>query len=315
MINYLFCLDENYNNQFLTTLKSINDNSNIKFNVYVIHEKPDKLEINFEKYKDKYININEIKFFRFKDENLDFPNLIDNHISKATYYRFFIEDYIPRDINTLVYLDCDVICINNPEGILNSISERINDEKFTIGVSTEYVKNEHTKEVFERLKLNSHSYFNAGVMVINYQRWLDQKLKYTLLTLMDQIYDKINFWDQDVLNKYFDGDYLEITNYLNFSLVNEFKDSLDEINRKVILIHYSGSSKPWTIRGVRLKSAQYFQHYYHKFSNVPYLITTNYKKGAIYDLIKFIFTMKLFTIKNPGQFVLICLKTVFTNEK
>ena len=54
MINYLFCLDENYNNQFLTTLKSINDNSKIKFNVYVIHEKPEKLEVNFEKYKDKF---------------------------------------------------------------------------------------------------------------------------------------------------------------------------------------------------------------------------------------------------------------------
>lgn len=315
MINYLFCLDENYNNQFLTTLKSINDNSKIKFNVYVIHEKPEKLEVNFEKYKDKYLNIDKIKFFQFKEQNLDFPNLKNNHISKATYFRFFIEDYIPKDIETLVYLDCDIVCINNPEGILNSISARIYDEKFTIGVATEYIKNEHTKEVFERLELKSQNYFNAGVMIINYQQWKNQKLKNKLLTLMDQIYDKIDFWDQDVLNKNFDGNYLEISNYLNFSLVSEFKDNLEGINRKVMLIHYSGSSKPWTIRGVGLKSSQYFQHFYYKFSNVPYFITTNYKKGAMYDLIKFIFTMKLFSIKNPWQFILICLKTIFTNEK
>ena len=63
MINYLFCLDENYNNQFLTTLKSINDNSKVKFNVYVIHEKPDKLGVNFEKHKDKYLNIDRDKIF------------------------------------------------------------------------------------------------------------------------------------------------------------------------------------------------------------------------------------------------------------
>jgi len=315
MINYLFCLDENYNNQFLTTLKSINDNSKIKFNVYVIHEKPEKLEVNFEKYKDKYLNIDKIKFFQFKEQNLDFPNLKNNHISKATYFRFFIEDYIPKEIETLVYLDCDIVCINNPEGILNSISARIHDEKFTIGVATEYIKNEHTKEVFERLELKSQNYFNAGVMVINYQQWKNQKLKNKLLTLMDQIYDKIDFWDQDVLNKNFDGNYLEISNYLNFSLVSEFKDNLEGINRKVMLIHYSGSSKPWTIRGVGLNSSQYFQHFYYKFSNVPYFITTNYKKGAMYDLIKFIFTMKLFSIKNPWQFILICLKTIFTNEK
>ena len=130
--------------------------------------------------KNTKINISisiEIKFFQFKDQNLDFPNLINNHISKATYFRFFIEDYIPRDIKTLVYLDCDIVCINNPENILNSISKQINDKEITIGVATEYVKNEHTKEVFERLELESHSYFNAGVMVINYQRWLNQKLK------------------------------------------------------------------------------------------------------------------------------------------
>jgi lipopolysaccharide biosynthesis glycosyltransferase len=140
MINYLFCLDENYNNQFLTTLKSINDNSKIKFNVYVIHEKPDKLGVNFEKHKDKYLNINEIKFFQFKDQNLDFPNLINNHISKATYFRFFIEDYIPRDIKTLVYLDCDIVCINNPENILNSISKQINDKKLQLALQPNMLK-------------------------------------------------------------------------------------------------------------------------------------------------------------------------------
>ena len=31
----------------------------------------------------------------------------------------------------------------------------------------------------------------------------------------------INFWDQDVLNKYFDGQYLEMTHFLNFNLNNE----------------------------------------------------------------------------------------------
>ena len=38
MINYLFCLDENYNNQFLTALCSLNENSTKKFNVFVIHQ-------------------------------------------------------------------------------------------------------------------------------------------------------------------------------------------------------------------------------------------------------------------------------------
>ena len=49
VINYLFCLDENYNTQFLTTLFSLNKNSNHKFNVFVLHENIQSLEKLFDK--------------------------------------------------------------------------------------------------------------------------------------------------------------------------------------------------------------------------------------------------------------------------
>ena len=37
-----------------------------------------------------------------------------------------------------------------------------------------------------------------------------------LVELMNSIYDKIDFWDQDVMNCFYDGKYLEISKYLNF---------------------------------------------------------------------------------------------------
>ena len=62
MINYLFCLDSNYNNQFLTSLFSIDKNSKKDFNVYVIHKDPETLNTLLKKYKNLFTNLNNMKF-------------------------------------------------------------------------------------------------------------------------------------------------------------------------------------------------------------------------------------------------------------
>lgn len=314
MINYLFCLDENYNNQFLTTLCSLNENSTKKFNVFVIHQNLNNLKKTFPNFKDKFNLINEINFYQIDNLDITFPNLEKNHISEATYYRFFIEQYLPTNLDSIVYLDCDIICINNPEEILSSALEKLNNSDYIVGVSTEYIKNKRTQEVFNRLSLNSGSYFNAGVMLIDYKKWIKESLMNRLLELMEDIRDDINFWDQDVLNKFFDGSYLEVSNYLNFSLANEFSNNLDEINRKIVFIHYSGSSKPWTIKGISTKSSFYFHYYYHIFSNKYYFFTTQYRKGALIDLLAIIFSFKFLTVNNPIKFLRSALGTILDNE-
>ena len=314
MINYLFCLDENYNNQFLTTLCSLNENSTKKFNVFVIHKNPKSLKKYFLNSNNQFNLINEINFYQIDNLDITFPNLEKNHVSEATYYRFFIERYLPNDLDSIVYLDCDIVCINNPEEILSSTLQDLKESNNIVGASTEYIKNKSTEEVFNRLNLNSNNYFNAGVMLIDYKKWKKESLMNKLLELMADIRDDINFWDQDVLNKFFDGSYLELSNYLNFSMVNEFSDNLNEINRKIIFLHYSGSSKPWTIKGMNNRSSYYFQHYYHVYSDKYYFFTTNYKKGALIDLLKIVSSTKFLTLPYPKEFLKASLKVIFYNE-
>ena len=67
--------------------------------------------------------------------------------------------------------------------------------------------------------LSSNNYFNAGVIVINYRFWKSQGLGQKLLNAMDEICEKVNFWDQDILNYVIDGNYLSISNNLNFLLL------------------------------------------------------------------------------------------------
>ena len=52
-------------------------------------------------------------------------------------------------------------------------------------------------------------------MLINYKLWVKNNIKNQLLNAMEEIYEKVNFWDQDILNYVFDGKFLIMSNKLN----------------------------------------------------------------------------------------------------
>ena len=52
-------------------------------------------------------------------------------------------------------------------------------------------------------------------MVINYEKWVNSKIKNSLVDTSKEIENNIVYWDQDVMNKYLDGEYLELPMQLN----------------------------------------------------------------------------------------------------
>ena len=54
------------------------------------------------------------------------------------------------------------------------------------------------------------------MLVFNHKEWLENSIYLDLQSELKNIYKKIKYWDQDVLNSYFDGKYLEISSLLNF---------------------------------------------------------------------------------------------------
>ena len=84
-----------------------------KISIYIIHK--DK------HYKDQvnnnikgHPNLKELNVYTFEEPITNFPNVENNHISEATYYRLYISNYLPKSLNNIVYLDADVVCLNNP---------------------------------------------------------------------------------------------------------------------------------------------------------------------------------------------------------
>ena len=78
----------------------------------------------------------------------------------------------------------------------------------------------------------------------------------SFLHLINFYKDKIIFWDQDVLNKFFDNKFLELSNNLNFRVYEPV--DYNQLDSEAILLHYSGNAKPWTIQGGYKRSSQFF---------------------------------------------------------
>ena len=101
-LNFLYCFDKNYNKQAFSSMISILDNISEKINFYVIHNEEFNIE-NIPNSIKNHKNLNQITFFMFKDYDYYFPNIKDVHISLATYFRLFIRNYLPNNLENIIF--------------------------------------------------------------------------------------------------------------------------------------------------------------------------------------------------------------------
>ncbi len=311
-LNLLYCFDENYNKQAYVSISSILKNSNINLSIYIVHKDPESFAI-YEKMLRENKNIESINLYKFEIPDLKFPNLENKHISLATYYRMFIEDYVPDHVDFLLYIDPDVICLNNPKNEIVKVFNELNKSKNIISARELGNKNS-AREIYERLNLKGSGYFNAGVVFINYKEWLKKNVKDKLIDLMSSNYENILFWDQDVLNLYFDGNFNRINKTLNYNFTKHFDDKsyIDSISQSILFLHYSGKIKPWSFRGVNLYSSKYYQELYRDLFNITYHIERKENRlNFTFAILKSVFNLKFLDTDFPLIYLRTLIKKIF----
>jgi len=308
MLTFVYCLDENYNKQSACSIYSLLENVDEKIKIFVIHNDPNKFQNIPEKILN-HKNLGSIKILQKKLRDVYYPNLNYSHVSEATYYRLNLDEYFKNE-EILIYLDSDIIFINNPIKLFNQEIDKLNESGFTISAKTETSLRGHAEKV---MQLKSKKYFNAGVMIINIKKWKEDKITNQLFKTMNSISEKIIYWDQDVLNSYFDGDYSELNSSLNFQVEmdkgNNFRIQKDQLS-SIILLHYSGKFKPWSVMGAANTESKYFHSIYKEIYDNYYLISYNYRLNALKDLLRIIFTLRIFIIKNRLNFLYTVLNSL-----
>lgn len=299
MMNYLFCFDSNYTVPANCSIFSLLENSDEKINIYIMNK--DYADHNFLSIKVlNHKNLNSINLSQVNLSEYDFPNIFGTHVSEATYYRLFLQDYILDDIDFITYVDCDVFAIRNPKHLLQKHIENMKLNDKTISVCPE---NSLIDYGINELSLKSNKYFNAGVMIIDMKKWKTNDLKNKFLKIMYEYQQKLLFWDQDILNIYFDGDFESMDDYLNLKFDME-RINESNLSTNVSLIHYSGKFKPWSIEGAVNNHSEHFQSIYRNLYERKYFFLLNNKKNGLKNLVKIISNKSIFHSKYPLSYFL-----------
>ena len=314
-MNFLYCFDENYNYQAFVSIYSLLNSLKEKVDIYVIHKSENSSDF-FPKEIKNHDNLDNLNTYKFNKENLNFYNLDNAHVTEATFYRLFLLNYLPVNLSDIVYLDADVYCLQDPISSFKKEFKIMKNKRFEVGFSIESKKNQNNLDTFSRLNLKGDSYFNAGVMIMDLNKARQNNFTDNITNLLTSLNDNAVYWDQDILNKYYDDKFYELDENLNYK-INFFEKDYTNLltdNSEINIVHYSGKFKPWSIRGIAHSSAYIFQDNYFKLYNKKYYVSNARKYHALKDLLKILFTFNFRYIKYPLSFILFTVRFLLKSK-
>lgn len=262
-MNILVTLNSAYIGPLCVMLKSLMiSNPNETFDLYVVHS---SLTDNDFKLIDNHIDLERVNVHSVCLDNdvlADAPIL--KRTSKETYYRLLLLDYLPEDVDRILYIDPDTVVINDLSSFYN-----IDFKGKSIAAAGHTYK---SIETLNRIRFKFEGnvrYFNAGVVMFN-----TKKMRTCMKT--QDIFDYIKKnkrWlfvaDQDVLNGFFANDAIvvdECIYNLDEKTVLRYKKFVNDewIKKNTVIVHFNGKFKPWKpgYEGV-------LRHYYYDYLNSP----------------------------------------------
>lgn len=231
--------DNNYAPFVATTIASICDNTKSFCEFYILdggiteenQEKISQLKKYYNNFSIEYIQVDIDKYFQELKET--------KYISKSMYSRFLIPILKP-EIDRAIYSDVDVIALGDIKKMYDE-----NLEEYTLGAVWQelYDNTTNIKNIKERLQLTlSHKLFFSGNLLINCKKWRELNIFQKLIELGEELKDKTETPDQDILNKFFDNNYKVLkAKYCYVNQNFDFYKTSDDI----IIRHFNGQIKPW----------------------------------------------------------------------
>jgi len=178
---------------------------------------------------------------------------IDNHswVSRPTYYRLLASELLPKEIQKVIYLDCDVAVI----GDIKPFWEMDLSGKAMAGVRD----CDAAKNCVRMGNPSESTYVNAGVALYNLDYWRENHLSDLFYDYIQKNEAKLLLMDQDVVNGVLYDKIQLMPERYNFQVAffakcfwkdysDEFRNMLLAENKESAIVHYVGGIKPWDYR-------------------------------------------------------------------
>lgn len=261
VVPIVFAANRHFAPMFATCFKSLLEHisSEYFYEVFLLHNDLQKEEMHkLQEMVQGYENCS-LSFYNVGPLIVDYNLSANAHITVETYYRFLIQEVLPR-YKKVLYLDADIIiqadvadlyCTDVKGYMLAAVRDvdflgQINgaDKETQKYVSSEF----HMR--------NPYNYFQAGVILFNEEEMRKAHSLDEWLKLASHPY-KYN--DQDVLNlscegrvKYLDMSWNLITDCDHYRIKNVVVHAPDAVQKEYFaarkapkIIHYAGFMKPW----------------------------------------------------------------------
>jgi lipopolysaccharide biosynthesis glycosyltransferase len=192
-----------------------------------------------------------VVFYRASEyiKNIDFPALENSPLTEVTYYRLWLAEMLPKEVEKVLYLDGDII-------VRHSLLPLWNTDIEGYAVAAVPDSREGQAEFYRRLNY-SHSlgYFNAGVLLVNLKFWRGCHVQTDFVRFIREFSDIIKFYDQDVLNCLFKESKVILP--LTYNLTSAFLWKEPEFNTgkyveelasaliDPVVVHFASPEKPW----------------------------------------------------------------------
>lgn len=167
----------------------------------------------------------------------------NSHLTAATYYRFFFPLLVPAEVKKLLYMDVDIVVVGRLDDLY-----RTDISPYPIGAVVDGGIGAKPRPT---LGINDgNNYFNAGVLLMDVEKWKSENVTERAFTFMQENADKIKHEDQDVLNGALVNQWYKLDKKYNVTLLDippqlkrtEYKSFLAD---KVVIHYTKGKHKPW----------------------------------------------------------------------
>ncbi len=187
----------------------------------------------------------------------------------STYYKLAVADTLPAGVHKAIWLDCDLIVTTDLAQLwdveLDGDHLRAVQDSIVPLVSSPFGIAAHRS-----LGIRADAkYFNAGVMLVNLDRWRADRISQCVLDYLRRFGDSVFFWDQEGLNAVLAGKWSELDSRWNCNVSvplrrrvrrNVADRTAADTNERPWIIHWAGYLKPWRYPGRDPEKLLYFEY-------------------------------------------------------
>ena len=171
-------------------------------------------------------------------------------MSPTTYQKLMLSDWIPDSVSRVIWLDCDLLVLDDlskiwREELNGCVALAVQDKRVPLVSSRFGVAGWRDLGLAPGTK-----YFNAGVMVIDLDKWRAHNVGHQAVKYLEDYKDRVYFWDQEALNAVLADQWGELDSRWNWHpALDQLTGLPNQSPPSPSIVHFNGNLKPWTFAG------------------------------------------------------------------